>query len=442
MATMRRRRRFWSVAVATSLAWLGLVMIPQGPARAQSPPAPPTLVHVYAEGPAGHLVEFVNDHTNPNVLWSAYDLTADAGGGSAITGKPDPVQYSSTVHVYARTVPGHLVEYINDGLHGRTWNAYDLTTATESPAIGAAPKAVVFEGSIHVYAQTADDSIIEFVNDGRSGGTWSAYNLTEAASAGLATAGAACLPSGCPPIDYAPPLAPDVLVVNTTVYVFVHGLFGLAEYVNQPHPPDPSSTWTLDYLWGRDFDSAPAAMLYGSILHVFGRLDNGDLIDVAADNLNGNLWNGYDLSADAAGGPLASAPDVVEYEGQLHVFAQGTDVPSSLLDYVNDGLHKTAWSAYNVTKGSSLFSGVPIYEEPSPFVYGSDLHVYAEAWPGAGQSLIEYVNDNGPLQGCADDFCQLGVPSIWNSYPISKLLGNPLPLPIFGPATPFSFQGS
>jgi len=113
-------------------------------------------VHVYVESTAGHLVEYLPDHQG-GYVWNAYDHTADAGGGGLIAGAPSAVFDPSDTHahVFVRGAGNDLVEYVSDGLNGRTWNAYDRTVATGGPKIGADPTAVDDQGVLHAYAPSA-----------------------------------------------------------------------------------------------------------------------------------------------------------------------------------------------------------------------------------------------------------------------------------------------
>ncbi len=111
------------------------------------------LIHTYVEGSNGHLVEYVSDHQNGNV-WNAYDLSQWSGGGSGITAAPsgvyDPAQ--GLIHIYAAGPSGHLMEYISDHQNGNVWNAYDQTAGSGGPPIEGTPSEVTLGDVIHVYA--------------------------------------------------------------------------------------------------------------------------------------------------------------------------------------------------------------------------------------------------------------------------------------------------
>ncbi len=129
-----------------------LATIAQGPSAAGQP-SPivygPT-VHVYVNA-GGQLTEFVNDGAAGR-LWNSYDLTSIAGG-PPITGDPSAVFFSrDIVDIYAEGPAGDLVSYVNDGAGGRLWNGYDITEAAQGPSTGADPAALVNGGVVTVFA--------------------------------------------------------------------------------------------------------------------------------------------------------------------------------------------------------------------------------------------------------------------------------------------------
>ena len=135
-------------------------------------------VHVYGVAQNGDLTEFVNDGAGGRA-WNAYDLTK-ASGGPSITGRPSPVAYGATVHVETRSTGGQLIEFVNDGADRRLWNAYDLTSISGGPTIVSDPGAVLYgTNSLHIYAEATDGDLVETVNDGLWGRTWNYYDLTQ-----------------------------------------------------------------------------------------------------------------------------------------------------------------------------------------------------------------------------------------------------------------------
>lgn len=146
---------------------------------------PATLVvgginHVYVEAASGDLVEYDNDGIAGHV-WNAYDESTGPGGDGPITGTPDPVQFGPLAHVYVRVASGDLVEYVNDGAGGHTWNAYDQSLASGGggPFVGVAD-AIPVGQYMEVYVRTPSNALVEYINDGVGGHVWNAYNQTAA----------------------------------------------------------------------------------------------------------------------------------------------------------------------------------------------------------------------------------------------------------------------
>ncbi|MGH9046322.1 MAG: hypothetical protein ACRDVW_03300, partial [Acidimicrobiales bacterium] len=107
-------------------------------------------VHVYVNA-SGHLTEFVNDGANHR-LWNSYDLTT-ISDSPAITGDATAIFYTPTiVDLFAQGPGGHLITYVNDGSGGRLWNSYDLTSLASGPTIGADPTALVNGTTVSVFA--------------------------------------------------------------------------------------------------------------------------------------------------------------------------------------------------------------------------------------------------------------------------------------------------
>ena len=154
-----------------------------GPALSGSPGAVlygQASIHVYGATPAGHLFEFVNDGQDGR-SWSAYDLTVD-GAGPSTSGQPSAIVYGPTVHVYVNA-SGHVIEFVNDGFGGRLWNAYDLTSISRGPAVAGDPAAVFYSASgVDIFVQGPGGDLVSYVNDGFAGRLWNAYDLTSASA--------------------------------------------------------------------------------------------------------------------------------------------------------------------------------------------------------------------------------------------------------------------
>lgn len=161
---------------------IDLTQASAGPTVSDSPSAVlyGASTHVYGVSGAGHLFEFDNDGVGGRT-WNAYDLTVD-GGGPVVSGQPSPIIYGATVHVETNS-NGHLVEFDNDDAGRRLWNSYDLTQITDGPVISGSPSAVRFVGPIvDIYAEGPGGELENYINDDAGGRLWNPYDLTAAAA--------------------------------------------------------------------------------------------------------------------------------------------------------------------------------------------------------------------------------------------------------------------
>jgi hypothetical protein len=150
------------------------------------------IVHVYVPGPGGHLDEYVPDHQN-GTIWNAYDLTLDAGGGSPVTGAPVALfDFGARVlRLYVPGPGGHLTEYVPDHQNGKIWNGYDLTADAGggSPVTGNPSAMFDFnQNVIRVYVSDPGH-LAEYVPDHQNGKIWNAYDLTADAGGGVPVMG-------------------------------------------------------------------------------------------------------------------------------------------------------------------------------------------------------------------------------------------------------------
>jgi len=152
------------------------------------------LVHVFGRAADTELVQYVNDGGSSGQAWSMYDLTVQAGSTTGLGGAPDAVYDAAQglLHVYAQSANGDLLEYVNDGLGGHPWNVYDLSVfAGGGASIVGEPSAVYDAGQdlIHVYVQSANNHLVEYLSDHAAGHVWNAYDLSVLAGGGGAVAG-------------------------------------------------------------------------------------------------------------------------------------------------------------------------------------------------------------------------------------------------------------
>jgi len=309
-------------------------------------PTSPTdpYIHVYARTPAGDLVEYVNNNVGGH-LWNAYDLSAAAGGGGPITGKP-AVAYDyldNTPHVYVDTPSGHVTEYVHDNVNGHVWNTYDLSVGAGGggPIAGdvTAFESTTRDGFIHVYARTAGGDLVEYVDDGVGGHLWNAYDLSVGAGGGGSVGG-----------------SPVGLSLST--------------------PCDAAD----------------------NLIHVYVATPIGQLVEYVDDGVGGHLWNAYNLSVGAGGGgAVTGRPSLVFADcgdGLVHVYV---NTPAGqLTEYVNDNVNGHPWNAYDLSAGAaggaSIIGDASSVEGPAPSKHEELISVFAWSPGGAGNDLMYYVN--------------------------------------------------
>jgi peptidoglycan/xylan/chitin deacetylase (PgdA/CDA1 family) len=320
------------------------------------------------------LEEYVNDGVGGR-LWNAYNQTVTAAGPNVV-GAPSPIVLGSTVHVYVQGSNGDLVEYVNDGHFGRPWNAYDLTAATGGSPLGGPPTALAFgPAGIEVYARAANGDLLEFANDNASGRIWNAYDLTN-------------LAHGQPVVGGVEPI-----VQGLFAGIYAQGTNGhLIEYVNDGAN---GQTWnsydlTTSAVGGSAINGKPAALSFTqAALHVYVRAASGDLVEYVNDRSGGGGWSAYDLRAIAGGQVLASTPSALFYSevGVVHVYGQNTY--GDLVEYVNDGAYGRLWNVYDLSVAAAgpFVAGTPAAVD---FSEQGRIHIYVR---GANNDLYEFVND-------------------------------------------------
>jgi hypothetical protein len=312
------------------------------------------------------LQEFVNDGAAGRV-WNAYNQTANSAGPN-IAGRPSPIAYGPTVHVYARANNGDLTEFINDGFGGRVWNAYNLTQITGGPTIAADPDAAFFGAVVHVYAESPSGDLIEFVNDGAGGRLWNSYDLTQIAS-GPTIIG-----------------DPTPLVTATTDRIFARDASGnLTEYTNDGAGGQLWNAYNLTQLsMGVPIAADPNPVVLGSVVHIYAPTSNGDLIEFADDGANNRTWNAYDLTTETRGPSVTGRPSPVVTNGVVDVFARAST--GVLTEYSANSQGANLWNVYSLTTSA----GPTVAGDPSAITVGAAIHVYAEA--RAGGDLLEFFN--------------------------------------------------
>ena len=362
------------------------------------------------------LQEYVNDGAGGR-LWNAYNQT-DNAEGPTITGRPSALVIASIVHVFARGANGDLVEFASDGLHGRQWNAYDITQLSSGPAIVGDPEAVQLSPSvIAVFAEAASGDLAEFVGSG-AGVSWSSADLTQLSS-GPAIAG-----------------DPTPLLVGSSLDVFARSSTDhLLEFTGSPSGGAWASADLTQVALGPTLVEDPDPVLYGTTsVHVYGEAPGGDLTEYVNDDAGGRPWNAYDLTKAAAGPAVGGRPSAVVYGKTVHVEVRTAS--GDLAEFDNDGAGGRLWNSYDLTRASD---GPAIVGDPGAVIYGAiSVHVYVQA---ANGDLIEYVNDGagGRLWNAYDQTQDAEGPII-SGDPSPVVYGSTVHVYVAGPPPPAVVQ--
>jgi hypothetical protein len=349
----------------------GLVAIVQAPTPATAAPTQTSVP----------LIEFANDGVGGRA-WNSYNQTINSAGPS-IAGRPSPIGYGDTVHVYARATNGDLMEYINDDAGHRLWNSYNLTQITQGPTLAADPDATFYGTSVHVYGEAPNGDLMEYVNDDAGGRLWNSYDLTQAA--GGPTLGG----------------DPTPLVSGSSDWVFARASNGdLVEFTNDGANGQLWNAYDLTQgSAGPAINNDPNPVLVGSVLHVYAESSSGAMTEFTDDHLNGQTWNAYNLTAMTGGPTVTGRPSPVVLNGVIQVYARSHS--GVLTEFASDGANGHLWNTYPV--------GTPtVVGDPSAILKGSTTYVYAQA---TGGDLTEFIGGGNTWSN--DDPTQIaGGPAI------------------------------
>jgi len=342
-----------------------------GPGVVGSPSAVVTpydgLVHVFERDVDNHLFEYVDDDIGGNA-WNYYDLTA-AYGALDIVGNPSViVDPNGVMHVFERASDGHLLEYADDGVGGNDWNAYDLTAAYASGYPLAGDPTAVYnpsQGTIDVVAEAFDGHLLDFVDDGVNGHAWNAYDLSAYAGGGAAITGTPSAvydsSQGLTHIYVEASSGDLVEYVNDRANGLVWNAYDLSS----------------DAAGGIPVAGSPGAVYDSSqgLIHIYVEGANEDLTEYVSDHVNGSIWNAYNLSDFAGGGsPVSGSPRAVYDKAQQRIHIYSRALNGDLVEYIADHAGGRVWNVYDLTSASN---GPGIESDPSPVVIGTLIHVYA-----------------------------------------------------------------
>jgi hypothetical protein len=318
-------------------------------------------------GTAMPLEEFANDGVGGRA-WNSYNQTANSDGPE-IAGRPSPIGAGSTVHVYARSATGDLMEFINDDAGGRLWNSYDLTQIADGPTVAADPGAALYGPNVHVYTEAPDGDLVEWANDDAGGRLWNSYDLTQII--------------GGPTLEG----DPTPLVNGSSDRIFARGSNGdLIEYANDDANGRLWNAYDLtEETDGPSIAGDPNPVYDGSVLHVYVQATGGDLIDFVNDNPDTQTWTAFNVTASAGGPTMTGRPSPLVVNNGIDVFVRASS--GALTEYANDGANGRAWNAYPI-------SGPTVVGDPSSVQRAGSIYVYAQA---SGGDLTEFI-ENGAGQ--------------------------------------------
>lgn len=209
--------------------------------------------HVYATATNGELAEFVDDHLGGRT-WNVYDQSLATTSGP-LAGAPQAVLMGSLVHVYVRAATGTLQEFVNDGIGGQPWNAYDLSAeASGGGAVAGRPSPVVVNGLVHVFVASSAGDLVEYVDDGGGGHVWNAYDHSLDAGGGRAVTG-----------------TPFPILAGSIAHIYVRSTGGdLLEFIADGVGGRVWNTYDQTRSsGGPQAVSDPAAVLWGGLVHVY-----------------------------------------------------------------------------------------------------------------------------------------------------------------------------
>jgi uncharacterized delta-60 repeat protein len=321
--------------------------------------------HVFATGANHDLFEF--NQTGATTWAAPIDLTATTTGALPVISAPKAIFDGTNLDVFALGAGGDLIQYRNNGTAG-AWTTTDINTVVGSGSAHVTnidPR--VIGGVLHVYGIAAGGDLVEIVNDNASGHAWNIYDLTATGGGGVTIAG-----------------GPAGLVIGGTPHVYTRAASNnhLVEYVAD-HAG--GKVWNA-YDTTAAASAAPAIAgnpvptIIGSTPHIYTvSAVNGDLVEYAADHLNGSVWNAYDQTTGADAPKPVGNISVVLIDGTPYGIGQAipevweTTAAGELTTIVADHRLSHIWNVYDVT---ALSGGTQAIGDPTPIVNGSTVQVF------------------------------------------------------------------
>jgi len=240
--------------------------------------------------------------------WSFTVLTSVAGG-PGITGTPELGRSpDGNLEIFGTSSAGHVIEWTNDGLFGRTWNAYDLSAITGLTPVSMTPQVATAtsDGDIQgLLVETQSHQLVLLVDDNTTYTLWRQVPLA--------------LPSGVVPTG-----APQLIASGTGLSLAVVTSTG-ALAASAPSALGPW-TWTdlTPALTKAKQLVAANSSLALSPTTVYLRSTAGDLLSVTGvetstsatvSNLSGAVGVGERISSDPVLFVTPTGPTLVASDG-------------------------------------------------------------------------------------------------------------------------------
>lgn len=237
--------------------------------------------------------------------WQSFNQTVNASGPQVTGASAVVVTAGGSMASFGVNAAGGLEEFTNDQLGGRPWNAYDLSAATQAPAVRGRVAAATISGAPRVAYRGSDNHLWLLALDQRQGRPWNAYDLSVLTGIGEVRAS--------PAID---------VDRSGTLRVAVVG--GDGQVVLLARDQRGGRAWNA-YRVGL-VTSAPAAVGSPVMLtdakgvhRIYLRSDAGHLLQLADDHRSTTIWSLRDLTAerwvvfdaDPSAGVIAGRPVLV-----------------------------------------------------------------------------------------------------------------------------------
>ena len=300
--------------------------------------------------------------------WNTYPISTITGTGAVNPGVAPLLDPNGSLNAFAVTTAGHLIHL---WLDAGTWSGADLTVATSSPNVTGAPTAVLSEGHIVVVTRTVGGRVLETIDDHLHGGRFSTYNLTALANG--------------------PKLSTDLTALDN---------------------PDGHG-----------------------LLHLYGLDRSGHLVEYVDDDAAGRYWNAYDLTAAAgASTSLKGDPTAVVWGGRTRIIALSSDAHAVMYS-ANSASGTRSWTTKDL---SARTAGTPtLRSAPAAAVAGSALLV---AGTTPTKHLVSIVIPGPQAEPQPQDISQVvpGIPTFTGRASVlvhngrSSVFASALSLPVAG----------